>query len=145
MRNPSGLINFHALFTHFMKPIHIVYEIKASPAKVWKALTTVKEMETWSGSPASMDLSPGGEWSLWDGEIVGTNTEIVKNSRLVQSWKEKKWTSFSLVIFTLEKTKTGTRLDLIHSSVPAKSYKSIEQGWHDYYLGPLQSLLEDGD
>lgn len=126
-----------------MKPIHIVYEIKASPAKVWKALTAKREIEKWSGAPSEMDLKPGGAWSLWGGEIIGRNTEVEKNLRLAQEWKEQKWVYYSSVIFTLEKTKTGTRLELIHENVPAKSRKSIEEGWHIYYLGPLQAMLEE--
>ena len=126
-----------------MKPIHIVYEIAASPAKVWKALTVNKEIEQWSGASAEMNPKPGTEWSLWDGEIIGNNIEVIINTRLVQNWKEKNWKTFSLVTFSLTKSKEGTTLDLVHENVPAKSYKSIEQGWHDYYLGPLKDLLEE--
>ena len=103
----------------------------------------MKEIETWSYAGAEMELSPEGEWSLWDGEIIGTNTEIVKNQRLVQNWKERNWKKFSRVIFTLEKIPGGTKLDLVHENVPAKSYKSIEEGWHMYYLGPLKELVEE--
>ncbi|MDN5200901.1 SRPBCC domain-containing protein [Fulvivirgaceae bacterium BMA10] len=124
-----------------MKTIVKNYDINASKTKVYEALTDQKIIESWSGSPAKMDLAEGGEFSLWGGTIHGVNHKITQD-QIIQDWKEEKWEAFSKCTFNLDESDGVTHLELVHEDIPDGSAKSIDNGWDIYYLGPLKELLE---
>lgn len=109
---------------------------------MWRALVDPKIIEEWSGASAVMDNKVGTEFSLWGGDIVGKNVEVVPPQKLVQDWQEKSWSTPSKVTFTLHEEDGVTTVNLLHENVPEKSYQSIDQGWRQYYLGPMKKLLE---
>lgn len=125
-----------------MKPIRQTYSVKAPVAKVWAALTQTKHIAGWGGGPAKMSAKEGEAFSLWGGDIHGKNIEIVPQKKLVQEWYGGKWPKPSIATFVVTKIKNGTRIDFHHTGVPAKDFKSISDGWRDYYLGPLQEYCE---
>lgn len=125
-----------------MKTIRQIYSINAPVAKVWVALTNPKDIAGWGGGPAKMSAKEGAAFSLWGGDIHGKNVLVVSQKKLVQEWYGGKWPKPSITTFTLAKTKSGTRLAFHQTGVPAQELKSIEDGWKDYYLGPLKAYCE---
>lgn len=128
-----------------MKTIKQTYIIKTTLEDVWKALVDPKLIESWGGGPAKMDDKPGNKFSLWGGGIWGRNLEVVTNKKLVQDWysdEENKWEQPSKVTFTLQAEKNGVKLELIHENIPDENAEDIDEGWKDYYLGPLKNYLE---
>jgi activator of HSP90 ATPase len=129
-----------------MKCIKQTYRIKAPMNKVWQALVDPEIIKKWSGAPAVMDDKVGSEFSLWNGDIVGKNIEVVNppagGKKLVQDWQEKNWSSQSKVTFTLQEEDGLTTVELLHENVPENRYQSINQGWRQYYLGPMKEFLE---
>lgn len=125
-----------------MKTIQQTYHIHASVAEVWKALTDTTYIDGWGGGPAKMDEKIETKFSLWDGDIHGTNKEVVPMKKLIQEWYSGKWAEPSIVTFTLFEENDGTRLDFLHENVPDSAAKDIKEGWKLYYLGPLKKYLE---
>lgn len=125
-----------------MTPITKTYHIKAPVEKVWQALVDPKIINEWSGSTAKMDEKVGAKFELWHGDIRGVNLEVVKHKKLVQSWYSGDWPKPSKVIFELHGRGDQTTLNLTHAEVPAKSQKSIDSGWDQYYFGPLKNFVE---
>ena len=125
-----------------MKTIQQTYRIKAGIDKVWQALTDPKVITAWGGGSATMDEKEGAKFTLWGGDIHGTNTKIVKNKTLAQDWFSGDWEKPSKVTFTLTSKGEETSVDLLHEDVPDKEADDIADGWKKYYLGPLKDLLE---
>lgn len=125
-----------------MKTIVQDYHINASIEKVWQALTNAKEIEEWGAGPAEMDENMSTKFSLWGGDIHGTNIEVEKFKKLVQEWYFEDWHEPSIVTFKLTKQKEFTKLELLHENVPDEEYEDIDEGWKEYYLGPLKKYLE---
>jgi activator of HSP90 ATPase len=128
-----------------MKTITQEYLISASLEEVWQALVNPKEINGWGAGPVVMDNNVGTKFSLWGGTIWGINTEVVSHKKLVQDWfsqEEPAWEKPSRVTFTLEDEKHAVKLTLVHTNIPDKNAKSIEEGWKEYYLGPLKEFLE---
>ena len=125
-----------------MKTIKQVYHIKAPLEKVWQALVDPKVMDEWSGGPAKMTAKEGSSFSLWGGDIHGTNLEIVDKSTLVQEWYSGDWPTPSKVSFTLANDKGETKVELLHENVPKEDADDIAEGWDIYYLGVIKEFLE---
>ena len=128
-----------------MKRIRQTYHIKAPVKKVWQALTEPAVIEKWGGGPARMDDRAGAKFELWGGDIHGTNTEVVKEQKLVQDWFGGNWPEPSRVTFTLKEENGETTVTLIHENVPEEELDDFKQGWKDYYLGAIKELLEGGE
>lgn len=126
-----------------MKAIRQTYRIKASIEEVWKALTDTKYIDGWGGGPAKMSNKVDSNFSLWDGDIYGKNIEVIPNKKLVQEWFSGKWSKPSIAIFSLTTDGKTSTIDFVHENVPEEELKDIEQGWKDYYLGPLKDYLEN--
>jgi len=126
-----------------MKRIEQTYTIKAPLARVWRALTDPKMIEAWSGAAAIMSDAEGGTFSLWDGDIHGTNTKVVTHKLLEQEWYGGEWDKPSKVVFSLSGEGDRTMVGLVHTHVPEHEAKDLEQGWRDYYMGAIKNLCED--
>lgn len=117
-------------------------EIIADPEEVFAALANPFQIELWSGYPADMKPEAGYVFSLWEGDITGVNLEVVPNKRLVQEWFFGEQDEQSIVRITLKKAGGRTLLDLNHTNIPEDVYEEITEGWRDYYLGSVKSMLE---
>lgn len=117
-------------------------EIIADLEEVFAALTNPFQIELWSGYPADMKPEAGYVFSLWEGDITGVNLEVVPNKRLVQEWFFGEQDEQSIVRITLKKAGGRTLLDLNHTNIPEDVYEEITEGWRDYYLGSVKSMLE---
>ncbi|MCL5435124.1 MAG: SRPBCC domain-containing protein [Patescibacteria group bacterium] len=125
-----------------MKTIIQDYRINASIEKVWEALVNPRNINNWGGGPAKMDDKEGTKFSLWGGDIHGTNIEVERFKKLVQEWYGGKWEEPSIVTFKLQKLGNSTKLSLLHENVPDNEYDDIDKGWKEYYLGPLKEYAE---
>lgn len=125
-----------------MKIIKQTYHIKAPSEKVWQALVDPKIIEQWSGTKAKMDDKVGTHFELWDGDMYGTNTEVVTNKKLAQDWYGGDWKKPSKVVFTLSEKAGVTTVGLGHWDLPDSEFDDFAQGWKDYYLGAIKELLE---
>ena len=137
--------------------VTLVRRIKASPAKVWAAITRPEQMIRWWGPDAGPTLSavadvrPGGRFNvvfrLLDGSEhnpTGIYQEVVPEKTLVFTWDlpgtpEPK----SLVTFRLEPFDDGTLLTLTHEHLPdEETRQSHEAGWNGL-LDKLPVFLGD--
>ena len=141
----------------------------ASQDAVWDALVNPKTIDKWSqldsstehptgsrevlqkeattlggGRFSKMSAKVGSKFSLWGGDIWGKNIKVTPKQELVQQWYGGDWSEPSIAKFKLTHKDRCTTLYLTHSKVPEKEFDSIDQGWDEYYLGPIKELLEKG-
>jgi uncharacterized protein YndB with AHSA1/START domain len=130
--------------TRTLPSVTLVRRIKATPAKVYAAITRPELMLRWWGPDAGptlraeADVRPGGRFSivfrLLNGDEhnpTGVYQEVVPDRKLVFTWewpdaREKE----SLVTFLLEPIDGGTELTLIHEQLPDEAAReSHKAGW----------------
>ena len=110
--------------------------MKATPATVFEALVNPETIQQWSGAPAVMDTNVGSKFSLFGGQIEGTNVEVVANQKLVQTWP-----SDTKVTITLAAHGQATTVELLHENIPADEVEKFSQGWKEHYFGPMQKMF----
>jgi activator of HSP90 ATPase len=126
-----------------LKSINQKYMIDADITSVWQALVDPVEIEEWGGGPAEMSDQEGEDFSLWGGEIHGTNRQVEAPKLLVQEWYSSDAPDQQTkVTFKLSENEGKTSLELVHENILPENYDDLSQGWKDYYLEPLKELVE---
>ena len=125
-----------------MKSFTKTYTIRASVHDVWKALTDPQMIDAWGGGPVKIEAKAGTKFSLWGGDIHGTNTKVISEKKLVQDWYSGNWENPSAVTFALDGNEKQTRVKLTHTGIPDSEFADIKSGWDDYYMEPLKKLVE---
>lgn len=125
--------------------VTIVRRIKASPARIWAAITQPEQMIQWWGPDAGPTLSavadvrPGGRFSvvfrLVNGDEhnpTGIYQEVIPEQKLSFTWDlPGAQEPDSLVTFLLKPIDGGTELTLLHEHLPDEAERdSHEQGWN---------------
>ena len=124
-----------------MKEFKKYYVIHANPAIVYRALTTIDELEEWTGEEAIMSTEPGTEFSLWEGSISGKNISFIENKQIIQQWYFGDASGDSIVTIKLHPHNEGTSVELRHSNIPDQDYEDIVEGWNSTYFGLLQEYI----
>jgi len=127
-----------------MKNYKAYFQIKAEPQDVFTALTNPFTIELWSGEKAIMNAKEGEEFSLWDGDIIGKNIEVIENEKLVQQWYfgEEDTQESSIVNIRIWPKNSSCSVELLHTNIPDEAYDNIVEGWNDAYFGAIKVLLE---
>lgn len=121
--------------------ITLTTTLPATPAQVYAAWLTGKQHTAMTGAQATGSATVGSKFTAWDGYIWGKNIALVKNKKIVQSWRTSEFSDNdpdSTLTITLAKTKTGTTLTLKHVGTPKSQEASYRQGWRDHYFDPMQ-------
>ena len=69
----------------------------------------------------------------------------MKDKGIVQAWRANDWPKghYSRATFALSRTKGGTRITFRQSQVPDSEFRSIKQGWIDYYWKPFKKDVRE--
>jgi uncharacterized protein YndB with AHSA1/START domain len=124
--------------------------IKASPERVFQALTEKAELERWFVQKAEVDVRLGGairlEWAP-DAVEIGKILVLDPPHRLSYSWEALE-PSPTTITFELTAENNGTRLRLTHTGIGEGEdwdtyYTSINSGWNVHFKN-LTAWLETG-
>ncbi|NGM63267.1 ATPase [Sphingobacterium sp. SGG-5] len=113
------------------------YIIPATPEEIYLALTTETTLLLWTGDRVEVDPTIGGEFSLWDGAIVGKFLELEPAKKIVQEWYFGNQDESSIVTIKLHEHPKGTSFEVNHTNIPEEAYEEIVDGWTEEYVGGL--------
>ncbi|CAN4118437.1 unnamed protein product [Withania somnifera] len=111
----------------------------------------------WKGftqSNARISKEVGGEFSIFDGSVTGTNVELQEGKLIVQKWRFGSWPDGiqSTVRITFEEPQSGvTVAKLTHTDVPeedrygnATVVENTERGWRDLIFHRIRAVFGFG-
>ncbi|HTP77406.1 MAG TPA: SRPBCC family protein [Rhizomicrobium sp.] len=136
------------------KFVYVTY-IRATPAKVWDALTKPEfQRQYWYGMHQESEWTKGSAWAMkfTDGRVAdaGEILESEPPNRLVIKWRnefrdELKAEGFSRCVYELAEDQGVVRLTITHSIERdnAKIIDAVSGGW-PRILASLKSYLENG-
>lgn len=125
--------------------------IRATPERVFRALTEKAELEAWFVKEAIVDLRVGGALKLiWGADSVeGVFLEVDPPHRVVFTWDERPAVAgITTSAFTLTAEGDGTRLHLVHSGFGSSEawdrlFDGVNAGWGEELIH-LSTYLEEG-
>lgn len=126
-----------------MKDFKKYFIIPASPEEVYLALTRQETVALWTGAETEMNAEVDGEFSMWDGAIVGRFLELEPGKKIVQEWYFGEQDEPSIATIKLHEDKKGTSLEVRHTNIPEEAYEDISEGWEDPYMASLIEFYFD--
>jgi len=124
---------------------------QATCALMYDALTDAKLMTTYHQSKATVDLKPGGQFSLFDGNIKGEFVSLVPGKRIEQKWRLAEWPDdhYSIVTITLEaRSPSVVALSLKQTGIPEEDKfgnrdiaQKVKDGWNKFFFIRLNKML----
>ncbi|UTW61154.1 SRPBCC domain-containing protein [bacterium SCSIO 12741] len=130
-----------------MKTRDLIQEVyfEAKPEELYDALMTAEQHAAFTEGEAKIDPNPGGQFTVYNGYIVGKNILLERGKMIVQEWRaiEENWPDyhFSTVQFKMAYLDGGTYLTFIHKGIPEEYVESISNGWEEYYWNPLKAFF----
>jgi uncharacterized protein YndB with AHSA1/START domain len=134
--------------------VYVTY-IRATPQRVWEALTTPEFMKRYFfGAVFDTDWKPGAPWRMVhaDGSVsdAGEVIEFQPAKRLVLSWRNELQPDMAAeghgrCIMDVEASGEATRLTITHTmdTPESRTIAAVSEGW-PRILSNLKSLLETG-
>jgi activator of HSP90 ATPase len=143
--------------SHTAESIHQETQYKASPKRVFDALTDTSQfdkiihiasgMNTMSlgNEPTAISRELGGPFTLFGGHIIGRQIELVPNERIVQAWRVVDWAPgiYSVAKFELQDQGSGTKIVFDHTGFPQGKGEHLAAGWKSHYWDPLEKFLAE--
>ncbi len=142
--------------SHTCATIHQEVVFKASPKRVYEALTEAKQFSkvialsaaVKSGAklgdkPTEISREAGGAFTLYGGYITGRQIELVPNQRIVEAWRTGSWDPgiYSIASFELTEQGSDTKLVFDHTGFPESRAEHLATGWKINYWEPLAKYL----
>ena len=124
----------------------LTWIIYATPEEVFKALTTPKIIEEWTGDKAVLEPKVNGAFAMFGDWVKGKVLAYEPGKKLSYSWKPNDWNNHkaeaSVVTYLFEKDAAGTKLTLTHSGFPnIKESENHKTGWVDNVFEPLNDYF----
>lgn len=98
-----------------------------------------------TGGEALVSSKLGGKFKAWDGYISGKNLELIKDKRIIQTWRSSEFAKNdldSLLVVNFEDVSGGCRVTISHSQIPRGQGENYKQGWEDFYLLPMKAYFK---
>lgn len=136
--------------------ISITERFYCRPDDLYQALTDERRVQAYTQSGATMDLRPGGAFTMFGGSVSGSYVELQPGARIVQLWRFNHWPEgvHSKVTITLEEPEPGTTvLQLSQTGIPAvdkfghelrDADRAAEEGWRHQILQRIKAVFGYG-
>ena len=115
--------------------IHHDITFGVAPKQVYNELLDADQFAALTGAPATIEPVEGGSFSLFGGQILGRNVELVPdqrpNPRIVQAWRSA---SFDPGIYSI--------VHFDHTGFPTGAHDELDAGWHAMYWEPMRNYHE---
>jgi activator of HSP90 ATPase len=136
------------------RSIEITENYYASCKDLYECFTDTNRVRAFTGSPAEINATPGGSFSMFGGSIEGTFRELTPHSTIKMDWRFSSWPdgAVSRVVISLEEKEKGSvTLHLKQSGIPdADRYGNhdvlnmTQAGWKQQVLLRIRQVFGFG-
>ncbi|XP_076904634.1 uncharacterized protein LOC143560147 [Bidens hawaiensis] len=136
------------------KTIKLTEKFSCRAINMYEILMDENRWKGFTQSNAKISKEVGGEISIFDGSVTGTNVELQEGKLIVQKWRFGNWPDgvYSTVRLVLEEPEPGvTVVKLTQTDVPEEdSYgnstvvENTERGWRDLIFHKIRAVFGFG-
>ncbi|KAF7818938.1 activator of 90 kDa heat shock protein ATPase-like protein [Senna tora] len=136
------------------KTISLTERFNCRAKDLYEILLDENRWKGFTQSNARISKNVGGEFSIFDGSVTGSNVELQEAKLIVQKWRFGSWPDGmqSLVTLVFEEPEPGvTIIKLTHTDVPledrygnATVVENTERGWRDLIFQRIKGVFGFG-
>lgn len=136
------------------KTIKLTEKFSCRAMDMYEILMDENRWKGFTQSNAKINKQVGGEFSIFDGSVTGTNAELQEGKLIVQKWRFGNWPDgvYSTVKLTFEEPEPGvTIIKLIQTDVPEEDrygnetvVENTERGWRDLIFHKIRAIFGFG-
>ncbi|XP_059646413.1 uncharacterized protein LOC132293045 [Cornus florida] len=136
------------------KTITLTEKFSCRAVNLYEILMDENRWKGFTQSNAKISKEVGGEISIFDGSVTGTNVELQEGKLIVQKWRFGSWPDGiqSLVRLTFEEPEPGvTIVKLTQTDVPEEDrygnstvVENTERGWRDLIFNKIRAVFGFG-
>lgn len=136
------------------KTIKLTERFSCRAVDMYEILMDENRWKGFTQSNAKISKNVGGEFSIFDGSVTGTNVELQEGKLIVQKWRFGSWPDgvFSTVKLTFEEPEPGvTIVKLVQTDVPEEDrygnetvVENTERGWRDLIFHKIRAIFGFG-
>ncbi|KAI3811676.1 hypothetical protein L1987_21404 [Smallanthus sonchifolius] len=136
------------------KTIKLTEKFSCRASNMYEILMDENRWKGFTQSNARISKEIGGEISIFDGSVTGTNVELQEGKLIVQKWRFGSWPDgiYSTVRLVLEEPEPGvTVVKLTQTDVPEEDrygnstvVENTERGWRDLIFHKIRAVFGFG-
>ncbi|KAK1427140.1 hypothetical protein QVD17_15823 [Tagetes erecta] len=136
------------------KTIKLSEKFSCRAMNMYEILMDENRWKGFTQSNAKISKEIGGEISIFDGSVTGTNVELQEGKLIVQKWRFGSWPDgiYSTVRLVLEEPEPGvTVVNLTQTDVPEEDrygnstvVENTERGWRDLIFHKIRAVFGFG-
>ncbi|KAI3830129.1 hypothetical protein L1987_04263 [Smallanthus sonchifolius] len=136
------------------KTIKLTEKFSCRVVNMYEILMDENRWKGFTQSNAKISKEVGGEISIFDGSVTGTNVELQEGKLIVQKWRFGNWPDgiYSTVRLVLEEPEPGvTVVKLTQTDVPEEDrygnstvVENTERGWRDLIFHKIRAVFGFG-
>lgn len=136
------------------KSIKMSEKFSCRASNMYEILMDENRWKGFTQSNAKISKEVGGEISIFDGSVTGTNLELQEGKLIVQKWRFGNWPDglYSTVRLVLEEPEPGvTVVNLTQTDVPEEDrygnstvVENTERGWRDLIFHKIRAVFGFG-
>jgi activator of HSP90 ATPase len=125
------------------RSLHQKIKVEADPHEIFEVFMDSEKHSKLTESYAKISREVGGKFTSFDDWASGENVELVKDKKIVQTWRGDDWPEghYSTITFLIEKEGKDTIIDFTQTDIPDDLYEDIKQGWIDFYWEKLKDYF----
>ncbi|VDO04948.1 unnamed protein product [Rodentolepis nana] len=126
--------------------ISIQEDFMCTPNDLYRVFVTEELTKHFTRDNATVQATPGGKYSIFNGNVSGNFIELEENKMISMSWRKSNWPEghMSLLKLEFDRNETGTRLKVTQSNVPTNDKEGTKTGWNTHYFLPIQQTFGFG-
>lgn len=119
---------------------------KCQAGDIYRALTEKEMVRAFTRGDATIDAEPGGQFSMFGGNISGEIKTLEPFTLIKMRWRYKTWPDehYSDVTIKLDEKEDCTELSLTQTGVPESDHERTRQGWRDHYWEAIKQTFGFG-
>lgn len=130
-----------------MEKFKITVKLNCTAKDVFKGwLDNKMHADYTGGAKAKINAKEGGEFTVYDGYISGSNVEIFPYKKIVQKWRTTEFDKNdedSIVELVFTQKSDHTLVALSHSNIPDGQGERYKKGWKDYYFSNMKNIYDN--
>jgi len=129
------------------KKLTLTEEFKCQVGEIYDVFVDINRVRAFTHHQNIVyEPEKGGKFALFDSNVTGSFIELVRNKKIVMSWRNKRWPEnhFSTATLEFAEKEDCTEISLSQTGIPQNFVENTEEGWKNFYFHSIKQTFGYG-